>query len=318
MSRHFYVILNRHAGRGRASKIWAATAPQLTQAGITYQLAETRYPGHATLLAELYAKRFQTGDARADAVLVVGGDGTLNQTLNGLKLGTTDKTLPIAYLPAGSGNDFARGAGINRTPDTALRQILDATEPTVLDIGHYDETIKHEHRYFVNNVGIGFDAAVVSAANHSSQKGLLNHLHIGSLAYMAQLAGVLTRQDAFPVTLQIDDHREVFTNGFLLTTSNHPYFGGGVPILPIASVTDGQLSVIIVEKMRIPRFIFLFMMMGAGRHLNFKQVHHYQAKKIHLSVSSLEHGQVDGEEMGSRFFDIYLNVDHYPFWFKQA
>ncbi|GEK28454.1 diacylglycerol/lipid kinase family protein [Furfurilactobacillus siliginis] len=318
MSRHFYVILNRHAGRGRASKIWDAASPKLKQAGITYQLAETRYPGHATLLAELYAKRVQPDSTDTNIVLVVGGDGTLNQTLNGLKLGTTGDPLPIAYLPAGSGNDFARGAGISRNPDIALQQIISATEPTILDIGHYDETIKHEHRYFVNNVGIGFDAAVVSAANHSSQKGLLNHLHIGSLAYMAQLAGVLTHQDAFPVTLQIDDQREVFNNGFLLTTSNHPYFGGGVRILPIASVTDGKLSVIIVEKMRIPRFIFLFMMMGAGRHLGFKQVHHYQAEKIHLSVSSLEHGQVDGEEMGSRSFDIYLTIDQYPFWFTQA
>ncbi|HAT54941.1 MAG TPA: diacylglycerol kinase [Lactobacillus sp.] len=318
MTRHFYVILNRHAGRGYANTVWHTIKPQLDQLQIAYQVTETKYAGHATLLAEQYAKHHADATTGSQIVLVVGGDGTLNQALNGLKQATVTTPLPLAYIPAGSGNDFARGAQVSRNPSNALKQILTATEPEILDIGHYEETTQQEQRYFVNNVGIGFDAAVVSAANHSDKKSLLNRLHLGNLAYVGQLIKVLGQQTAFPVTVNIGNHRDIFNNAFLVTTSNHPYFGGGVPILPIANVHDGKLSLIIAEKMILPKFIFLFIMMTFGRHLGFKHVHHYQATHLQLTVSSLEYGQVDGEEMGNRFFDIHLSVDHYPFWFAPS
>lgn len=315
MTRHFYVILNRHAGRGYANNVWQTIQPQLDQLGIEYQMNETKYAEHAILLAEQYAKHHANVPMGSHIVLVVGGDGTLNQALNGLKKVDVAVPLPLAYIPAGSGNDFARGAQVSRNTSNALKQILTATEPEMLDIGHYDETTQHEQRYFVNNVGIGFDAAIVSAANHSTKKGLLNRLHLGNLAYIGQLIKVLGQQTAFPVTVHVGNRRDIFDNGFLVTTSNHPYFGGGVPILPIANVHDRKLSLVIAEKMILPKFIFLFIMMVFGRHLNFKNVHHYQAEHLHLTISSLEYGQVDGEEMGNRFFDIYLSVEQYPFWF---
>ncbi|GAB6091977.1 diacylglycerol/lipid kinase family protein [Furfurilactobacillus curtus] len=318
MNRHFFIILNRHAGRGHATQIWQAIQSRLAELHIHYQMVESKYPGHATLIAEQYAKHQQSMDHQSRIVLVVGGDGTLNQVLNGLQTHKDTIQLPLAYIPAGSGNDFARGAKLSLDPLTALNQVLQATEPYQLDIGHYVETIKQEHRYFVNNVGIGFDAAVVSAANHSSNKSLLNRIGLGSFVYLFQLLKVVRQQDAFPVTIHINQQRDIFRNAFLLTTSNHPYFGGGVAILPQARVTDGQLSLIVVEKMSFLKFVGLFMMMTIGRHLGFKTVHTYQAHQLHLTVSSLENGQVDGEEMGNRFYDIYLSIDSYPFWFVPA
>ncbi|GKT02884.1 diacylglycerol/lipid kinase family protein [Furfurilactobacillus entadae] len=317
MNRHFYIILNRHAGQGHAADVWTTIAAELARQSVDYTLAETEYAGHATLLAEQFAKHHQESTV-TEVVLVVGGDGTLNQVLNGLQDAHSAHQLPIAYIPAGSGNDFARGAHISQEPLTALNQVLAASAPQSLDIGRYEETIKKERRYFVNNVGIGFDAAIVSAANHSTDKKTLNRMNMGNLAYLRQIFHVLGQQDSFPVTVHIGTRREIFPNGFLVTTSNHPYFGGGVPILPNATVKDGQLSLIVVEKLSWPRFAFLFSLIPTGRHLRFKAVHQYKAREIHLTVSALEFGQVDGEEMGTRFFDIYLMIDQYPFWFTET
>ena len=135
-------------------------------------------------MAERIAHRFASA-AATHVVMVVGGDGTLHETLNGLI--KANSSLPLAYIPAGSGNDFARGYGLSQDPMTALQQALDAQHPTPINVGHYYDAIKQEEGYFLNNLGVGFDAAIVSQANASSAKKRLNRWHLGNLSYLRRL-----------------------------------------------------------------------------------------------------------------------------------
>lgn len=310
----FSIILNELAGSGNAKKVWEQIEPQLQNRQIDFQVKVTQYAGHASYLTEQYIKHTTNPDEMV--ILVIGGDGTLHQALNGAvsQRSHHPHPIPLAYIPAGSGNDFARGVGMSRDVNVALRQIIDCQHPTNIDIGVYEETIKHDHGFFVNNIGIGFDAAVVSRTNASPHKRKFNKYHLGSLSYVASVLSVLYNQEPFQLMVQVGQHRDLYQKAFLVTTSNHPYFGGGVSILPGATVDSGQLELIVIERKNWLILLWLMLLLLFKRHLKSHWVHHYKAPQLHVTTTSLEFGQIDGEELGNRFFDLQMGISQYPFW----
>lgn len=314
----FSIILNELAGSGNAKKVWQRIEPQLQAQEVNYNLNRTQYAGHAEFLAGQIIKHAR--DPRQTVILVIGGDGTLHQVLNGVlsHSETGDDRIPLAYIPAGSGNDFARGLKMASDPDTALRQVLNCQQPTLVDVGTYNEAIKHETGFFLNNIGIGFDAAVVSRTNASAHKKQFNKYHLGSLSYVASVFSVLYNQEPFQLMVQMGKHRDLYQKAFLVTTSNHPYFGGGVAILPDATVHSGKLELIVIERKNWLMLLWVSILLVFKRHLKSHWVHHYKAKKIHVTTTSLEFGQIDGEEMGNRFYDLSMGIQQYPFWIDTA
>lgn len=121
---------------------------------IEYEVRVSRYSGHTVQLAKQIGS---FNDHPGAVVLVIGGDGTLNQTITGLKM-TRQADLPVGYIPAGSGNDFARGIGLPDDPMQALECVLSAEKPLVLDVGQYTEQTHQESGYFVNNVASAMTA----------------------------------------------------------------------------------------------------------------------------------------------------------------
>ncbi|KRN98875.1 diacylglycerol kinase family protein [Levilactobacillus paucivorans] len=315
MSVQFYIILNEHAGSGHAKEVWPAIKQQLDAAAVSYEVAVSEYPNHAVLLSEQFAKQLPDTPHQDWVVLAVGGDGTLHQALNGLTRLPRHYRIPVAYIPIGSGNDFARGVGMALDWKTALNQVIQCTHATDIDIGSYDETIKQERGVFTNNLGIGFDAAIIAQANQSKAKVWLNKHHLGSLSYLASALSVYYNQTGFTLTVHVGNQRDIYPNAFLVTTTNHPYFGGGVGIAPGATVHDHKLHLVVIEKPNFFKLMWLALRLVFKRHLTSKAVHYYQASNVHLTVPSIEYGQLDGEEMGGRFFDVYVGVTQYPFWF---
>nr|WP_281349254.1 hypothetical protein [Secundilactobacillus folii] len=183
-----------------------------------------------------------------------------------------------------------------------------------MTIGTYFDAKKQTKGVFTNNIGIGFDAAVVTSANSAKSKRWLNHFHVGTLSYLAAIIGVFYNQTAFPLTVHIGQHRDIYPRAYLVTITNHPYFGGGVKIAPPASVHDPNLDLVVIEKSNIFKLLFISLLLSMGRHLKLKSVHHYHVNKLHVSVSSIEYGQIDGEEMGGRYWDTYFGIKQYPFW----
>ncbi|MGY3777479.1 diacylglycerol/lipid kinase family protein [Isobaculum melis] len=308
---HYHIIFNQHAGSGTSKKAWQQVEQVLIDQHILYTAYETEFIGHGAILA---SEIIQNEQKETGIILVLGGDGTLHEVMNGL--GNEQTSIPIAYIPCGSGNDFARGVGISRKPLVALEKILNATEAKTFDIVHYKEKEQLKEGYFVNNIGIGFDAAVVKKTNHSTNKEALNKYKLGSLSYLSSVISVFFKQKPFPIDIEIDGQQQHFEDAYLVTTSNHPYFGGGVPIIPNAVVDDGLLDLIIVTKINFLYFLWLFMMMPFKKHTAFKRVHLFQGKVIKLYSPTLEDGQADGEELGMKSFDFEFQTVKRQFWFR--
>ena len=151
-------------------------------------LHESTYTGHVTELT-----RQITSTQQKINLILLGGDGTINEALQGIQ--DFDK-VSIGYIPTGSSNDLARALKLSRDPARLLRQILDGTHAHMMDLGiltyESDPEVTsrlhrhpvHKSRYFIVSSGIGFDAAVCEEALSSPIKDTLNRLRLGKLTYL--------------------------------------------------------------------------------------------------------------------------------------
>lgn len=303
------IILNRKAGNGESVRVWKSIKMFLKKNQIDFQIHSTQKNGDGIRIAKNLADNID----KQTKILVLGGDGTLNQSVNGVKLSKNPNT-PLAYIPAGSGNDFSRGIKLNHVkPIVLLQDILSMQEPRSIDIGK--ATFSDKTKYFVNNIGIGFDANTVYTTNHSKRKDLLNKMKLGTLAYVSSLIKVIKEQGAFPLTVTTKHGIKKFDQAYIVSATNHPYFGGGIAIDPLATPFDGKLDLVVVNKIKGKTFIKLFTkLLTDGSHLKDENVWHIQSSEFTLSSLHNEYGQMDGEELKPQEFDINFEVSSHPFW----
>ncbi|MGB3160895.1 MAG: diacylglycerol kinase family protein [Carnobacterium sp.] len=309
-----HIIVNELSGSGNGKKVSIELIKLLNKKDILFSLNVSRYAGHTICLASTISKN-KTVDLikKNHLLLIIGGDGTLHEALIGL--GEEQKHIPLAYIPAGSGNDFAKGLEISKNVTEVLAKILKSKEPKKIDILHFYEHFSNETGYAVNNIGVGFDAATVKHANLSSIKKKLNKINMGSLTYLVSLIVVLTKQKGFPIEVKIDGVQFNFPSAFLVTVNNHPYFGGGIEISPKASPYDNYIDLIVLEKVSISKIIFLFiLMLSNGRHLKHKDVHYFRGSHIHILSNQSEDVQADGEFSGNKSINLSIQPSARYFW----
>ena len=200
---HYSIIINPLAGNGKGKTVWKSIQGQLDQQGIHYHYHLTKKPGDA----EYLASRIGQNKQGHRTVIVLGGDGTLHDVLNGLLEvnQNNNEQVPLAYIPVGVNNDFAHGYGISTDPLTALQQILHADENRQINVGYYYDTIKKQGQYFLNNLGIGFDAALTSQTNLRHRRRPLRRL-----GYLRYALSVLYNQQPFTLMIQHQGDREFF------------------------------------------------------------------------------------------------------------
>lgn len=177
-------------------------------------------------------------------------------------------------------------------------------------MGTYRDASSAQHGIFLNNFGIGFDAAIVHATNNSRAKNFLNHHHLGTFSYIFKAVKVLFTQSPFEVQV----NGQVFKQAFLLVASNHPYIGGGIKVAPDQRVDQRQLELVIVEKRHWLTLIWSMLMFAFGRipYSRYSRVFH--GTTLNYCVKPAEYGQIDGEEPGRRAFQLTLSCCSYPFW----
>lgn len=305
------LIVNETSGAGKGKKVADHIQSLLQQEQCRYRLLISHYPGHVIqLVKELIDSSF---DLRKERIVIIGGDGTLHEALIGL--GEEHADIPLGYIPAGSGNDFARGIGIDRDSDKALKQLLSVQEPQAIQVIQFDDHHTHQSKYAVNNFGIGFDADVIMYANRSSIKKILNRFKIGSLSYMISVAAVFFQRRTVPLTLTIDHQKHFFQEAFLITVNSHPYFGGGINISPKADPRNTALDLIVLEKQPLYKVLWLILLLlYKGSHLEHKDVYYYNGINVHLQTSQQSFAQADGEELGKDEFDVTLHKVTRYFW----
>jgi len=321
MNYHYYLVINSNSGSGRGTQIGKELTALMDEKGLNYSASFTQYAGQEieivkelaanTLVAWEEDKEYET----FPLLLVVGGDGTLNQVMNALH--DFSKDIPLAFIPGGSGNDFARAVGITRgNTKEALEQILKADQPQKINVLKYYESNKQIEGTFVNNFGIGIDASVVHATNDSATKATLNKYHLGSLAYVLSVLKVLFTQKTFTVTVTLKNgETKTFDKAFLATTTNHAYFGGGVAIAPSADPRKEDMYFVLAEKTSWPRLFSLIFALSKGKHFEKEDFHHFVSDEIILVTTTEQYGQVDGETIDKQEFNLKFQAGTRYIWF---
>lgn len=132
------------------------------------------------------------------------------------------------------------------------------------------------------------------------------------MIYLANGLAAYREQDKFPSTVTMDGVSHHFDHGFLLTTTNHPYFGGGVPILPQADPFNDALDTIDVETPTKKQLLRAFTeLLHDGSHVNEPFFHYYEGQKIEVQNFAPEYGQLDGEELGRHAFHFLFTTSSF-------
>lgn len=304
-----HLLVNEVAGNGNAIKANTELHTVLNKLNIPFDQQKSNYPGELTKLACEYANN---NPAKNNILIVIGGDGSFNEVLNGIKQSHYPET-PITYFSAGTGNDFARGAGLTDDPFQLINNLLQDPEPEKVDCGYFTSNIAEmPSGYFVNNFGIGFDAFVVHQSNHTSLKKKLNHINSGNLIYGLNVVKALINQKTFAVTVKTADQTLRYGDAYLVTTTNHPYFGGGFAILPKADIYSHHLDTVIVEKPNLNRTLFLFgKLITNGSHVTAPEFHYVEAKEIQVETKKPEYAQIDGEDVDKQNFKVNFKINHF-------
>ncbi len=220
---NFVFIINPHSGKGKkAEKIIRLIKENIIS---PYEIVFTEYSGHATELAEKFAKK------NTDAVVAVGGDGTINEVARALvKSGSA-----LGIIPAGSGNGFARSLHIPLDTVKAVR-LLNEPYIKTIDCGKIND------KYFFGICGVGFDALVGARFQHFGKRGPLPYFYIGVKEYIKY------NFEAFSVE---ENGINTEYQPLLIAVANTSEYGNGASIAPQADPADGMLDLCVIDRMKI-------------------------------------------------------------------
>ncbi|KZM58652.1 diacylglycerol kinase family lipid kinase [Geobacillus stearothermophilus] len=287
MKLHF--IVNPAAKNGRSAAVWERVQRMLEQEGVSYEVHWTNREGDGKRIAHQIAEQ----NAEPLALIAVGGDGTVYEVANGASL---FPHVAIGYIPAGTGNDFARGFGLPHRPEQALRRLL-AGKAASGDLGRLASSTVRDG-VFVNSVGCGFDAHIARAVNRSKWKGRLNRLGLGTLTYAFYLVKELFRYQPADLDICIDGQNYSFQQAWMAAVSNHPYYGGGMRIAPSARADDGLLHVTVVGRLPRWKLLSIFLTVFWGGHVRMKEVSVFAGRNVHIRPAAPVPVHADGEEAG--------------------
>ncbi|HHT50698.1 MAG TPA: diacylglycerol kinase family lipid kinase [Eubacteriaceae bacterium] len=266
-----YFIVNPIAGKGQTARLAQEFERILQERGIKYKIVFTEYPGHAAKLAA------EIDDKEFSKVVSVGGDGTLNEILNGLNI----EKFSLGIIPAGTGNDLIKSVDIPSNVMVAFEVVLSG-EKRSIDIGYI------QNKRFINVAGFGFDVEVL----RETEK--LKKIVKGKVAYVL---GVIKAIISFkPVKLHISiDGIEYKREAMVCAIGNGQYFGGGMKILPKAELDDGLYDICIIKKLPKPVLLYHFPKVFKGTHLEIPWVEYLKGKNVKILTQEPVLVNFDGE-----------------------
>jgi YegS/Rv2252/BmrU family lipid kinase len=283
------VIINPNAGRGKGKKDSSRIQSLLTKAGLDFSVRFTEHKGHAIVhslsgIAEGFRK-----------IIVVGGDGTLNEVVNGALLNKTcpPNDITIGLIPVGTGNDWGRMFGISLNYGRAIADIAE-NKSMRHDIGYvkYFEGEEQKERYFINIAGLGFQSVVVKRSNHQKDKG-----RGGKMIYFYSLLRTLFTYRNARVEISIDDEK-ITSDIFSINLGNGRYSGGGMSQTPDALPDDGLLDVTIINDIGKIEIIRNLKLLYDGTILSHPKIDGYRCRHLSVRSDSVIYADADGETLG--------------------
>ena len=290
--RHIVVAINPTASFGKNPLAGEQTVAALESAG--HNVTALRAESFDLLTGKLNRALTLT----PDALVVVGGDGMVSLAVNML----AQTSIPFAVVPAGTGNDLARGIGlpVGNIPAciSAMVESLDR-EPERLDLGRITSTDGSEVRWFASILSAGFDAIVNERANAMTwPKGKSRY----TLALLRELFAL--KPVRYRLTVDGDSREE---SAMLISIANNSTMGGGMRVTPEASMRDGLLDVFVLRPLSRLRFLRLFPRVFAGTHVSEPEVLIQREKTVILDAPGIV-AYADGE----RVWALPVQVDVVP------
>ncbi|HET9679152.1 MAG TPA: diacylglycerol kinase family protein [Gammaproteobacteria bacterium] len=265
--KRIHLIINPIAGHRAGGRFGAGIAQYLRRAGCQVRVQFTRQPREAIALARAACA------TKPDCLAVAGGDGSLFEVANGL-LQAEAHDLPLGLIPIGTGNDFAKMLNLKPHDWQAACDVILHGNSRRVDAGQVD------NYYFVNGVGIGFDAQVALQANQ------LKWIPGNLLVYATALVKTLLHNHRTP-TVRITHDTETIEQAItLLTTGNGRCHGGAFWLTPNADIADGLFDILIADAATRRGIIQLAPRVMRGTHLGQTGIRVLRSK--HITISSEE------------------------------
>lgn len=286
------IVLNPAGGSGAAVKLWKRVEPVFKESGCEYKLyRSTRQCGIEELCRRL---TFQGKDT---ALVVIGGDGTLNEAVNGIA--DFEHTL-FGFIPCGTGNDFARDMSLPKRSEDIARRIAQYEIRRVSDIGEltfYGEGEPVRRKFNISS-DIGFGAATCALVNSSKIKPVLNRIGLGRLIYLIEAVRVCFTMKPAAVKLWADGEVSEYRKCLCVIAMNHKCEGGGFRFCPDADFTDGKLDVVMGDGLSHLEFLRMLPLAYMGKHLKLRGISTVRAERVTMLSASPIWAHTDGEVLG--------------------
>mgnify|MGYP006283932381 CR=1 FL=1 len=285
-----FTVINPVSANGRTAKIWPEYREVLQKKGYQIDSVMTNYPGHAT---QIVREAIREG---YEFIMSVGGDGTVNEVVNGFFCGQRliNPEAKLIVFSQGTGSDFIKSLGLSNGLNPLLR-VLERGEVNLIDLGlitYVTNQGSKNTRYFINLTDAGIGGATVDRVNKSSK------FYGGFLTYLIGALKTLIKYDNKRFRLYIDGKKkkEEIINSIMIANGN--YFAGGMKIAPGADLVDGLFNIIVLGDLSKLEIVTNLYRAYKGTHLSHPKISVFQGKKIRIESDQEVLLNVDGESLG--------------------
>lgn len=296
----YHFIINPNASAGLAKEIWEHLQNILDEKLIEYKYYLTTFSKNATDISNEITLNIDS----PITIAVIGGDGTLNEVINGLN---NIHLITLGVVPIGSGNDFVRSFGYKASHEDYLNIILNPN--TILKYDLSQVTNENGKRKFIVSSGIGFDATITYIVNNSNFRKIFKNTPISKLVYIFAAIKSLIIYKPLKFKLYEEDKISTFNNGYFCIVMNTPYEGKAVKFCPDAKGYDGVLDFCMIDTKSRLKVIFLILRGYFGKHVTNKSVYISRGKKFKVEASDNTHCHTDGEQIGVGNWTEYEILD---------
>ncbi|NLX64051.1 MAG: diacylglycerol kinase family lipid kinase [Clostridiaceae bacterium] len=286
-------IINPVAGKGRSLQMVEVIRRRFEDFIDSFKIYITERPGHATEIARNIAA---TGDAVR--VYSVGGDGTLNEVVNGI---AGFHNVELGIIPCGSGNDVARHLYSVLDPVKLIIE-LPLSASTVTDLGRLNE------KYFINIASVGFDAEVTLNSRYFKRFPCVT----GSMSYIWAVLATLIKCRKYKLKIKLDDKAPIEKELLLAIFANGSYYGGGMKAAPSAEMDDGKIDFYLIDSLPRRKILKFFPLFQRGEHESMKEVSLSKGTKATVESDEPFAVNIDGETS----LETHITVELLPRYIK--
>ncbi len=286
------IIVNPKSGKGNGEKALPQIKSFLKQNNIQSEIAVTERHLHATEITKSNYLNY-------DKIIGVGGDGTLNEIVNGIDF-SSEPQIELGVIPVGSGNDFARMLNLSKSVNENLELIFNHAPVIKVDVGEIkfkEKGGKNEKMHkFLNGLGVGFDAYVAYINQHTKNFS-------GLVSYVYAVIKALINLEDMPVRIKLNNSI-ILGEKLLLAIGNGKTHGGGFYLNPDAEINDEILDLTVIEKLKKLQVIRKLPLALFNRLETAKEVSMYKFKDVEIEIEKPYFVHTDGEIISEKISSL--------------